>query len=260
LENRGLASAVVHYGGLHGGNILSINPHYNSFALMAANQVSNPTDEISTPPELPSNDRVADRHSSSTHKSDRERNGRGLPATVVLLNEKRQSIGSKGFKEYQQKYHPPKAPSKPSFLTFEIPTVPQLHDGLTYIFRPFLPTATRQVTFNRDERKKEIVRWTQGLDHLLNSWISERAVSPSDSKETKQAKWNEMVELLVGLNGSIEESDDKMKRVFYQGTEQGGIDGVLDKLQTASKSVRGRKEAEEFEDVRMEWKESQYCA
>jgi len=66
-----------------------------------------------------------------------------------------------------------------------------------------------------------------------------------------------MVDLLVRLNGLIDGSDDRMKRVFYQGTEQGEIDEVLDKLQRVTKSVRGMKEVEEFEDVRGEWEESQ---
>ncbi len=78
-----------------------------------------------------------------------------------------------------------------------------------------------------------------------------------ESEGGKQAKLDDTVELLVGVNGSIEKCDDKMKRLFYQGTEQAGIDGVLQKLQTVSKSVRAMKEVEEFEDARDDWKDSQ---
>ena len=46
-----------------------------------------------------------------------------------------------------------------------------------------------------------------------------------------------------------------MKRLFYQSAEYAGIHGVLDKLQTVSKSVRVMKEIEEFEDVKEEWKD-----
>lgn len=55
----------------------------------------------------------------------------------------------------------------------------------------------------------------------------------------------------------VEKCDDKMKRLFYQGTEQAGLDVILQKLQKISKSVRAMKEVEEFEDTRDEWKDSQ---
>jgi hypothetical protein len=264
LHSTAWASVVGGHGGFHGGTIHSIRPHFGSVALMATNPLPNPTDKISTtrglfamPPEPPSDDLVAAHHPAPAPEPESGKQARQLPAAIVLLNERRQSTGAKGFKDFQEKYHPPKPPSKPSFLTLEIPTVPQLLDGLDYIFRPFPLATTRQTVANRDERKREIFRWTEGLDHLLNSWVSGPISSPSASKEVKQAKWNEMVDLLARLNGLIDESDDRMKRVFYQGTEQGEIDGVLDKLQRVSKSVRGMKEVEEFEDVREEWKESQ---
>lgn len=264
LHSTAWASVVGGHGGFHGGTIHSIRPHFSPVALMAANPLPNPTDKISTtlglfavPPEPPSDDLIAAHHPAPAPKPESEKQARQLPAAIVVLNERRQSTGAKGFKDFQEKYHPPKPPPKPSFLTLEIPTAPQLLDGLDYIFRPFPPATTRQTVANRDERKREIFRWTEGLDHLLNSWASEPISSPSASKEARQAKGNEMVDLLVRLNGLIDGSDDRMKRVFYQGAEQGEIDGVLDKLQRVSKSVRGMKEVEEFEDVREEWKESQ---
>ena len=64
-----------------------------------------------------------------------------------------------------------------------------------------------------------------------------------------------MVDFLICLNRSVEKSDDRMKRLFYQSVEYAGIHGVLDKLQTVSKSVRVMKEIEEFEDVKEEWKD-----
>jgi hypothetical protein len=264
VHRTGWASVVGGRRGLHDGTIHSIRPHFGSVALMATHPFPNPTDKFSKPVGLlsmlrepPSDDPVAVHHPAPAPKPESEKQARHLPAAIVLLNERRQSIGAKGFKDFQEKHHPPKPPSKPSFLTLEIPTVPQLLDGLDYIFRPFPPAAARQTIVNRDERKREILRWTHGLDHLLNSWVSEPIISPSDSKEAKQVKGNEMVDLLVCLNGLIDETDDRMKRVFYQSTEQGEIDGVLDKLQRVSKSVRGMKEVEEFEDVRGEWKDSQ---
>jgi hypothetical protein len=262
LHSTAWASVVGGHGGFHGGTIHSIRPRFGPVTLMA-NALPNPTDKISNrglfamPPAPPSNDLAATHHPTPTPKPESGKQARQLPAAIVLLNERRQSIGAKGFKDFQEKYHPPKPPSTPPFLTLEIPTVPQLVDGLDYVFRPFPLATTRQTVANRDERKKEILRWTEALDYLLNSWVSELTSSAPASKEAKQAKGNEMADLLVHLNGLIDESDDRMKRVFYQGTEQGEIDGVLDKLQRVTKSVRGMKEVEEFEDVRGEWEESQ---
>jgi hypothetical protein len=262
LHRTAWAPAVGGHGGFHDGTIHSLRPRIGPVALMATNALPNPTDKIPTtrgffamPPAPPLDDLAADHHPALAPKPESGKQARQLPAAIVLLNQNRQSIGGKELKDFQEKYHPPKPPSKPSFLTLEIPTVPQLLDGLDYIFRPFPPATTRQTVANRDERKREILRWTEVLDHLLNSWVSELTSSPPASKETKQAKGNEMVDLLVHLNGLIDESDDRMKRVFYQGTEQGEIDGVLDKLQRVTKSVRSMKEVEEFEGVRGEWKE-----
>jgi hypothetical protein len=183
---------------------------------------------------------------------------RQLPVAIVKLNIRRQSASSKAFEEYQKNCFEPKPPCKLSFLSLEIPTVPQLRHGLTYIFRPFpQSTAAGQESLNRDERRKEIVRWIQGLDHLLDAWISGTMSSHSAHKEAIQDEQNEMVDLLIGLNGSIETSDDDMKRLFYQGTEQAGIDRVLDRFCMVLGSVRAMKEVEEFEDVRDEWKDSQ---
>lgn len=265
LPRRLHSNAWASVGG--GGVIHSIRPHFGPVAFMATSALPNPADKISTPcglftmsPEPRLGDLVATHHPAPAPKPESGKQTRQLPAAIVLLNERRQSTGAKAFKDFQEKYHPPKPPSEPSFLTLEIPTVSQLLDGLDYIFRPFPPATTRQTVANRDERKREILRWTEVLDHLLNSWVSESISSPSASKEARQAKGNEMVDLLVHLNGLVDESDDRMKRVFYQGTEQGEIDGVLDKLQSVSRSVRGMKEVEEFEDVREEWKESQNWA
>jgi hypothetical protein len=66
-----------------------------------------------------------------------------------------------------------------------------------------------------------------------------------------------MVDLFIGLNSSIETSDDDMKRLIYQGTEQAGIDRVLDRFCTVLGLVRMMKEVEEFQDVRDEWKDNQ---
>ena len=255
LQTERLAPPVAGTGGLHDRSILTANPHFVSHALTTTTHPRLMAMRLAPPP----NDGGDNHHPASTRKTEKETQPSKLPPALVLLNEERQSTGSKEFKEYQQKqkHHPPKPPCKPSFLTLEISSVPQLQRCLAFIFRPFPPAAPRQATVNREERKKEIVRWTQGLDHLLGFWIAESLLSPPNSKEAKQAKWNEVVDLLIGLNAVIEESDDKMKRVFYKGAEQAGFGEVLNKLQTVSKSVRGMKEIEEFEDVREEWKDSQ---
>ena len=253
--------AMTGDGGPAYGTIPSINQHYKPPALMAMTQPRDSTDNISTPSvnlpmrEKPFSDvRVAARCLAPKSRSKRE-----LPASIIELNLRRQSSGQKAFQEYQKKHFEPKKlpPPRPSFLYLETPTVPQLRDGLCYVFRSFSVATARQATLNRDERKKEVVRWAQGLDHLLDSWTSESTIFSSDSQEAEQAKQNELVDLFVALNASIEKSNDVMKRLFYQAALGAGIDRVLEKLQTVSRSVRAMKEIEEFEDARDEWEDSQ---
>jgi hypothetical protein len=202
---------------------------------------------------------VAAHYGSPTPRLQEENPAIEPPAAIAQLNERRQSTGSMEFKQYQEKHHPPKPPPKPSFLTLEIPTLAQLHDGLTYVFRPFSSrtAASRHAAVNRDDRKREISRWTQGLDHFLDSWMSSQLmVSNLEEPARPTADQNEMmVGILIRLNGLVEGSDDKIKRLFYQSAEHAGIHGVLDKLQTVSKSVRVMKEIEEFEDAKEEWKD-----
>lgn len=269
VQKMQLAPAVPGLGGLQDGTIHSISPHYGSVALFATKQLppplplppsqpSNPFGPLAMGQGLPPKAGGTVQNPASTRKLAEAEQTRKLPVAIALLNERRQATGSKEFKEYQKKYQPPKPVAKPSFLDVEVPTIRQLHESLDYIFRPFAGTGARQANVHRDERKKEIVRWIQGLDHLLDSWISEPRSSPSGSNEAEQTKRHEIVELLVRLNGSMEDSDERIKSVFYQGTEQAGIGEVLDKLQTVSRSVRVVKEVEEFQDVREEWKESRH--
>jgi hypothetical protein len=206
-------------------NIHTMSPHYNCMAMMAASKVSDSSIPFRPPAmsqNLPTADGTASSYAAPKPKSIRE-----LPAEILEINVRRESTGAKAFKEYQEKHSPPKAPSKPSFLTLEIPTTTQLHEGLTYLFRPLPQNTARQARLNRDDRKKEIVHWTQALDHLLDSSISDLNLSPSSSKMASQATQNEMVDLLVASSGSIEKSDDATRRLFCQGTERAGIYEVL---------------------------------
>jgi hypothetical protein len=183
---------------------------------------------------------------------------RRLPAAIVNLNIRRQSASLKAFEESKTDYSEPKRQRKPSFLTLETPTVPQLRQGLSYIFHPIpQSTSAGQGRLKSDEKRMEIVRWVQGLDHLLDAWTSGTILSPSASKEAVQDEESMMVDLMIGLNSSIETSDDDKKRLIYQGTEQAGIDRVLNRFCTVSGLVRVMKEVEEFEDVRDEWKDNQ---
>lgn len=260
VQNRQLTPEITGGGRLHHRASHSISPHYSSFAIKAA---SRPLD-FSAHDISPSFGSLPTRHNdftakraAVTHRPLTRKPPLELPAAIAELNIKRQSSGSKAFSEYRKKNFLRKPPGKPSFLTLEVPTPFQLRDGLGYIFRPFPQTTARQATLDRDERKKEVLRWTHGLEHLLDCWMTEPISVSLESEGGKQAKLDDTVELLVGVNGSIEKCDDKMKRLFYQGTEQAGIDGVLQKLQTVSKSVRAMKEVEEFEDARDDWKDSQ---
>jgi hypothetical protein len=240
-------------------SIQTMSPYYRPAALMAASEVPTPYNDITIPvrplvlsKEIPSTGSTASSYASFKSKLTRE-----LPAEILKMNVRRQSSGLKAFQAYKEKRFPPKATFKPSFLALEMTTITQLCAGLNYLFRSFAQTRARQASLDRDDRKNEMVRWTQKLEHSLNSLTSESTPSPTLSKEAIHANRNEMVDLLVGLNASIEKSDDKMRRLFYQGTEQAEIDRVLHKLQTVSKSVRAMKEVEEFKDAREEWKDGQ---
>ncbi|KAF7511671.1 hypothetical protein GJ744_003834 [Endocarpon pusillum] len=260
VHNRPLTLAMT--GGRRPHHRLShpIAPHYTSFALMAASPPSdscNPDISASfgplpTPLDDSTTDRAAVTHPPLTRKPPLE-----LPAAIAERNIKRQSSGSLEFNEYRKKHLLPSSPSKPPFLTLEVPTLFQLRDGLNYIFRPFPQTTTRQATLDRNERKKEVLRWTHRLEHLLDRWIAEPISAPLASNGGKHAKVDELVELLVGMNGWIDKCDYKVRRLFYQVTEPAEIDRVLRELQTVAKSVRVMKEVEEFEDARDEWKDSQ---
>ncbi|KAK2767455.1 hypothetical protein FQN54_003611 [Arachnomyces sp. PD_36] len=175
-----------------------------------------------------------------------------LPSEIVQLNHKRQATGWLEFSAYQKRAKSPKPlkkqqPSKASFLTWESPGIRQFQDGLTYIFRPFPETTSRQAAIKWEERKHEIKDWFQGFDRLLDSCIANPA-------KGKDLDGEELVGLLVHLNECTEMSDGMIKDQFYQIAEQMGIDNMLKaKLQKTSKSVRAMKEVEEFMDVREDW-------
>jgi hypothetical protein len=242
-------------------NIQTMNPHYRPVALKATSEVPARYDNIAIPfrplissREIPSTDSATSSYAALKPKA---KIIRELPAKILEINVRRQSSGSKAFQEYKEKHFPSKAMFEPSLHSLEITTTAQLHDSLTHLFRPFIRTRVHQASLDRDHRKDEMVRWTRKLEQLLHSSISESASSPTFTKEAVQANQNAMVDLLVRLNASIEKCDEKTRRLFYQGTEQAGIDRVLRKLQTVSKSVRAMKEVEEFEDAREEWKDGQ---
>ena len=177
-----------------------------------------------------------------------------LPAPIIALNKRRQDTGRKEFEKFKAKNAPSKLLHRPSFFTLDVPALPQLRDGLTYIFRPFTLKTGSKARNALDERKNEIVRWTQGFDHFLSSWLSQTIPSSSCSVVVElKAEQNEAVDLLVHLNELIEKADGKMRKLFYDASTQARIDSVLDKLQTVSKSVRVQKEVEEFKDEKAEW-------
>jgi len=172
-----------------------------------------------------------------------------LPSAIVSLNVRRQSIGAKKFTEYKQKDAPI---SRPSFLTADVPTVPQLHHGLVYIFRSFPRSTPRQMDMAWETRKSEMSRWTRTLDHLLYS----PGPTSSLNQELEGLQQSDLIDLLVHLNEEIEKADVQMRGLFYQASATAQIDQVLDNLLRVSKSVRAMKEAEEFADERENWRQS----
>jgi hypothetical protein len=178
-----------------------------------------------------------------------------LPSGIVELNRQRQLIGSREFELWKRQLSAQVPVVKPSFLTLEVPTMGQLRDGLTYIFRPYAQRMARKPEPGLVERKNEIVRWIQGLDHFVKSCVSTSIWSPVKRNAENRGQGNDVVDLLVHLNGSIEKSDKEIRELFYQASEHAQIDNALNKLQTTSKSVRVMKEFEEFEDVREEWRD-----
>jgi hypothetical protein len=247
-----LSKGVTKTMGLHAMEINSIDAHYGSHIAMNmmhhtfpdATDDSDPILDINTPPARPF---IACRMEPNPKAPPKN-----LPPAIVSLNARRQSTGAKEFTKCKEKHTPI---PRPSFLTLDVPTLPQLRDGLLYIFRNFPPSTPRQTYIAQETRKSEINRWTHALDHLLNSCMLGSTSPPNKDLKLLDAQQSDVVDLLVHLNGAIHKSDVKMRGLFYQASGAARIDHVLDKLLAVSKSVRGMKEVEEFADVWEDWKQ-----
>jgi hypothetical protein len=181
-----------------------------------------------------------------------------LPLRLQAINKARQITGSNEFQKFRAKYKAAEPPPRPSFLNHKVPSLQELRQGIDYVFRPdhTSPTAGLKCTDAEEERKKEIIIWKNGLSHFLGYWISPLTEPLGNRQElntNQESTPNNLVELLVHLNHSIESSDNKTKRVFYEAIAHSRFDQTLEKLCTVTKSVRCMKEIEEFEDVRDEW-------
>ena len=65
----------------------------------------------------------------------------------------------------------------------------------------------------------------------------------------------ELVELLTALNDAAEKSSRKVQWLFYRVSDEAGLEHVLEVILRVSKSVRVRKEVEEFQDIRQDWED-----
>ena len=183
-----------------------------------------------------------------------------LPNAIVELNRQRQFTGAKEFELRKSQLSTQIPVVKPPFLIPELPTVGQLHDGLTYIFRPSVQIPARQPLPDLAKREYEIVLWIQGLHHFVNSSVSTSISSTLQRNSENSDQGNSVVDLLVHLNESIEKSDEAIKMIFYRALRHTQMDDALDKLQKISKSVRAMKEIEEFRDVKEEWRDKNSVA
>lgn len=187
-----------------------------------------------------------------------------LPQDVRAINEQRQLVGSREFQKFQAKYQLRVQPSKPSFLKRTAHSIPDLREGIDFVFRPVYSSTNGMKLSSAEERKREVIKWIEALDSIVETAFpaSETASSPSSGPHLSKpldgqlhsSTANELVDLLATLNRALEQSEPVVRRNFYHASQLAHLDQVFDRLQRVSKSVRCRKEIEEFEDMREEWK------
>ena len=59
----------------------------------------------------------------------------------------------------------------------------------------------------------------------------------------------------MALNTKVEQSNKRLRNLFYERSDDAGLMGALDAVEQCSKSVRVVKEIEDFQDARDDWEE-----
>ncbi|OAL33501.1 hypothetical protein AYO20_07187 [Fonsecaea nubica] len=176
---------------------------------------------------------------------------RELPPEIVAINIKRQTQGAKALADLKQSLAPK---PQPSFLKPVVPTVPQLSEGLEYIFSPLPRSTSRQLEAVRRMRIRELELWIQSLDHLISSSAMSYTPSTNKAPVTVSDQCTDLVGLLAEMNKAIESSSENMRDMVYEGFSAARVDHVLDKVLAWTKSIRVQKEVEEFLEERSDWR------
>lgn len=157
-----------------------------------------------------------------------------LPPSIMSLNIQRQQVVS------VSKPRPPPAiieeavPARPTSFPVANANVEELIQGLNFILSP---SASGNPNLAAD-----ILTWVCLFDNLIRS---SSLVAPLDGAT--------FLDLIILMNEQLETAADDRRRIFYDTTSKAGIDGTLQRLFKASRSVRLEKEVEDFEDAREEW-------
>ena len=175
----------------------------------------------------------------STFRHERLTDHVELPAATVQLNNERRAFGAKEYEAFKQRYTKPKKFAKPSFLTSVTPNSQDLQACIPHIFQ-----STAEGKQQTQERKNQISRWTHEFSRFVN-----------DGSVAQRVKDEGLLTLLGALNEAVDSSTGKKRKLFYETSDLAGFTSVLDRIETASKSVRVMKEIEEFQDVKDEWSE-----
>ncbi|OAG42871.1 hypothetical protein AYO21_02822 [Fonsecaea monophora] len=173
-----------------------------------------------------------------------------LPPEIVAINIKRQTQGAKALADLKQSLTPK---PQPSFLKPVVPSVPQLLEGLEYVFSPLPRSTSPQLEAARRMRIRELELWIQSLDHLISSSAISCAPSTNKASVTVSDQCTDLVGLLSEMNKAIESSSENMRDMVYEGFLAARVDHVLDKVLTWTKSIRAQKEVEEFMEERSGW-------
>ncbi|EOA92168.1 hypothetical protein ACJQWK_03452 [Exserohilum turcicum] len=154
------------------------------------------------------------------------------------LNARRRAFGAKEYEAFMKRHAPPKKVSKPSFLTAATPNIKELHECIPYLFGG-QPEGKQQT----EELKSEIRQWSLGFSLLVKHEVLS---ANSDAG---------LLEILRTLNETVEDSSQRVRQLFYEISDLVGLPAALDRVLAASKSVRVKKEIEDFQDTKDDWQD-----
>lgn len=130
------------------------------------------------------------------------------------------------------------------------PTVHELEQGLRHIFCSTSRNSSCQDGSTRQHLATTITRWTKGLSGLLQTHYQAISTVNTIAQSVSATHQTSYVGLLSSLNQMLEDTNNDVRRLFYESSYEAGIDSTFNKLLKISKSVRIEKEVTEFQDER----------